>query len=125
MRQIGTLNSADEAERFTAYLLTQEIPAQAEAEGDAFVIWVKNEDQLPVAKDAIEQFRTNPRDPRYANAQAVAAAKLREQQTRREQARKNVVELRGRWQTGSGGGFKQAPLTYVLIGLTLFVAYLT
>lgn len=127
MRQIGTLKTSDEAERFVAYLVTQEIASEAEADGDVFAIWIKNEDQLPDAKAALAEFIASPNDPRYRDVQAQAEAKRREERARRASAQKNVVEMRGQWQRpgGAGASFRQAPLTFVLIGLTIYVGYLT
>ena len=126
MRQIGTLKTSDEAERFAAYLVTQEIASHAEPDGDTFIIWVKNEDQIPAAKTALEAFLAAPNDPKYSNVHAQAQAKLREERARRESARKNVVEMRGQWkQPGGGISFRQTPLTLLLIGLTIYVGYLT
>ena len=127
MRQIGTFETAEAAQRFTAYLLTQNIAASAEAEGTAWAIWVRNEDQLSQAKEAFDHFREAPNDARYSGVEAKAAQIQRADEQRRKQARKNVVEMRGQWKDAGAGGsaFKQAPLTCVLIGLSLFVAFLT
>ena len=66
MRQIGFVTNAVWAERFTAFLITQGIAAQAEEEGDVWAIWVRDEDQLDEAKTALEQFTESDvaaRDP--------------------------------------------------------------
>jgi GlpG protein len=126
MRQIGNLTSADDAQRFAAYLVTQHIGAVAEADAGAWTIWIKDEDKLPQAREALEQFRANPQDPRYSNAGLKATQMQRDERDRHAAAKKNVVEMRGRWSSGPGGvggsPFRAAPLTCVLIGLSLFVS---
>lgn len=121
MRQIGTLKSADEAQRFAAYLVTQGISAEAEPEGDNFTIWVKNEDQVSSAKEALAHFLQAPSDPRYQGAESRAAAMEQASRKEREKARGNVVDIRSRWQRNTAGGFRAAPLTFVLIALSVFV----
>jgi GlpG protein len=123
MRQIGTLPTNDDARRFVDYLLTQKIPAQIEPEGDSWLIWVQNEDQLTVARDALDHFRQHPTDPIYSDAQAKARQLERAQQAQVKQAKKNVVTMRGRW-GGNRSAFKRAPLTCVVIGLCIFVFFL-
>jgi GlpG protein len=126
MRQIGHLANAEEAQRFAAYLLTQQIAAHAELDNDEWTIWIKNEDQITEAKEALSQFRDAPQDPRYRDARDKAAEIEREEERRREQARKNVVEMRGRWKrAGATLNFKETPLTLTLIGLSIFVGVLT
>lgn len=123
MRHIGTLASGTEAQRFTAYLLTQQIGAQAEQEGNEWVIWVRNEDQVDAAKTALEHFRTAPLDERYSGVEAKAAKLQREQLEKAVAAKKNVVEMRGQWKNNQSA-FKRAPLTCVVIGLCIFVFFL-
>jgi GlpG protein len=123
MRQIGTLPTNDDARRFVDYLLTQKIPAQIEPEGDSWLVWVQNEDQLTAARDALDHFRQHPTDPIYSDAQAKARELERQRQAQVKQAKKNVVTMRGRW-GGNRSAFKRAPLTCVVIGLCIFVFFL-
>lgn len=122
MRQIGTLVNADHARRFAAFLVAERIGAQVEQDGDAWTIWVRNEDQLDAAKAALEEFRRSPDDPRYRDAESKAAQVQREEQKKAAAARKNVKDMRGQWKRG--GAFQRAPLTCVLIGLCIFVFFL-
>lgn len=125
MRQIGTLPTPHEAQRFTAYLITQDIPAQAESEGDVFTIWAKNEDQVAQAKEALEHFRINPQDARYQGVEARATAKVHQEQQARERSQENVVDIRTKWKSGQNVGMRQAPFTYALIGLSILVFVLS
>jgi len=101
MRQLGTLPNDREARRFAAWLVSQRIEAHAEEESGGWVIWVRDEDQLPRAREALAHFREHPQDPRYQNAEQVAEARLREEEAKRRQALSNVVQMRGRWSAGA------------------------
>src|SRR5687767_5018001 len=70
MRQIGSISSDHDAERFSDYLLTQGIGNMVEegAGGGAWAVWVENDDHLDRGRSELEQFRANPADPRYEAA---------------------------------------------------------
>lgn len=121
MRQIGTLQTQTQADRFTAFLVTQGISAVAEAETQWWTIWVRDEDQVSRARDALEEFRRNPDDARYHGVVREANAVLQAEAKRRDLARKNVIPVGG----GRLGqpGLRATPLTAVVIALcaVLFV----
>jgi GlpG protein len=127
MRQVGTLPSEREARRFAAWLVAQRIEAHAEQEQSGWVVWVRDEDQLPAAREALTHFREHPSDPKYQDAQRSAGAVQREEESRRKQAQSNVVEMRGRWGTAVGmpGAKRKAPLVMALIAVSAVVALLT
>jgi GlpG protein len=127
MRQIGSLSKRVEAERLAAYLVTEGIPAHSEEDGEAWAIWVRDENQLDVARDAFRDFRGNPDDPRYQGVERSAAAIREEEIRQREAARKNVVEMRGKWSRGGAGMTtpKRAPLVFVLIGACIIISMWT
>lgn len=122
MRQIGTIPNVDWAERFTAFLITQGIAAQADEEDGAWAIWVRNEDHLDDAKAAFEQFKANPDDPQYEGALREASAILDAEAKRREQAQKNVIEMRGQWRRP---GTRRNPLVVAVILLCVGTFILT
>jgi GlpG protein len=97
MRQIGTISEHGEAERFAAYLITQGIAVQAEQDGDAWTIWVRDEDRVEAAKDSLQHFCEDPQDPRYARVVDEANSLLQQEVQRREQARRNLMDIRRRW----------------------------
>jgi GlpG protein len=127
MRQLGSLASEQQARQLAAWLTTQRIEAHAEQEAAGWVIWVREEDQLPKAREALAHYREHPDDPRYQNAERAANTMLREEDTKRRQAQKNVVEMRGRWTTAGGmpGQPRRAPFTMALIGLSILTAIAT
>jgi GlpG protein len=127
MRQVGILPSEPEARRFAAWLVSQRIEAHAEQESSGWVVWVRDEDQLPKARDALAQFREHPNDPKYQEAQRTAETVQREEESRRRQAQGNVVEMRGRWGTaiGMAGAKRKAPLVMAMIAASAVIAMLT
>lgn len=124
MRQLGTLSSEPEARRFAAWLVAQRIDAHAEEENGQWVVWVREEDQLPQARSELERFRENPNDPQYQNATQAAESLKRQEKVKRRQAQSNVVQMRGRWGSAGPGapGARRAPIVLTLIGLSALVA---
>ncbi len=122
MRQIGTVSDQVAAERFTAYLITQGLAAQAEQEGESWAIWIRNEDQVPTAKEAFRQFVEQPNDPRYAQVVHEAHRLLQQEADRREQARRNLVDAGVPWRRPSS---HRTPLTNVILGLCIVVFVLS
>jgi GlpG protein len=118
MRQIGTLPYQAQAERFTAYLITRGISAMAEEDGEAWLIWVRDEDQLEPAQEALQEFTSNPDDPRYRGVVREAAERLHQEARQREQARRNYVAMSDRWRRGQTGNI---PLVKTVIGLCVVI----
>jgi len=125
MRQIGTLKELRLAERFAAFLVTEGIAAHAEEDGSESAVWVRDENQLDRSKQLLADFRLNPDDARYDDVERTAAAIRSEQVRQREAARKNVVEMRGKWGKPGAATAKRAPLVFVLIGLSVLASLWT
>jgi len=127
MRQVGTLANETEAQRFAAWLVAQRIQAHAEQENGAWVIWVRDEDQLPKARQDLVEFQKNPADAKYQGVERTAEAVARDAEEKRRQAQKNVVDMRGRW--GAAGGMsgmaRRSPTVMLLIGVSAVTALLT
>lgn len=122
MRQIGTIAKQLHAERFTAFLITRGINAQAEDEGDAWAIWVRDEDKLAEAKSAFADFKANPDAPGYQGVERQATAVLEAEHRRREKVRKNMIEMRGNWDRVAR---KKSPLVVAMIVLSVVVALIS
>src|SRR5438067_2867493 len=79
------------------------------------------------ARQDLAQFQKNPADAKYQDVERTAEAVTREAETKRRQAQKNVVEMRGRW--GSAGGMsglaRRSPLVMTIIGLSALTAIAT
>lgn len=122
MRQIGTVSNVVWAERFAAFLITKGIAAQAEEEDGVWAIWVRDEDQLAEAKTAFEEFSADPDGQQYQGALREATAILGAEAKRREEAQKNLIEMRGRWRRP---GARRNPLVIAIILLCVGISVLT
>jgi len=120
MRHIGTLDKEPEAQRFAAHLITEGIQAHAEPENGSWAIWVRDENRILDAKNALADFRRDPNASVYRGAERAAEEVRREEIRRNEQAKKNVVTMRGKWK-GAGAGRKK-PLVLTLIVVSVLVA---
>ncbi len=121
MRQIGVLAKSEEAQRFADYLVGLGMEAHAEPDGESWAVWVRDEESVPQAREELGKFRLDPSDSRYRAARAQAETKRRAEAEKRQQAARNTVSMRGRWNRGF---LQRAPLTAALIGLcaVIFVA---
>lgn len=123
MRIIGKLDNSEHAERFIAYLVSQEIEAQAEREEDeSWTIWARDEDQIVQAKEMFEAFRRDPDDKIYRRAVAKAQQVRREVERKQRQAAKNVVDMKQRWRRGEGA---PTPLTRWLTILCVAITFVS
>lgn len=122
MRQIGTLEQPAQAKQFAAYLVTQGVMAHAEPDGGKWAVWVRDENQVERAKDELIRFRSDPAAAEYQSAVREAEAVQRKEQQKREKARKNLVEMRGRWGRGTA---RRAPVVFILIAISVAVALAT
>ncbi|MEX2174576.1 MAG: rhomboid family intramembrane serine protease [Pirellulaceae bacterium] len=122
---MGTLPNQSDAQRLAAWLVTQRIDAITEPEGPAWVIWVREEDHLPQAREALAHFQSHPQDQRYRGAESTAEEIRRAAARQREKARGNVVEMRGKWAGGPGGVARRCPLVLALIAICILVGLAT
>jgi GlpG protein len=122
MRQAGTLSNRDQAQRLVDYLLTQNITAKVDADGQQWAIWVRDEDQLSAAVRELDEFLRDPQAPRYQQASQAADALRRQQDREDRQRQKNFIEMRNRWDMRAAG---RRPLTWLLIAVCVLVALAT
>jgi len=119
MRQAGSLSSEADARRLADYLLTLGISTKIDPSGDAWLIWVRQEDQIEQARKELADFRFNPQAERYQLAAHNAEQLRREEKRRDAEAKRNVVDLRGRWDATTA---RSTPVTWVLISASIWVA---
>ena len=117
---IGTIPSDADAERFSDYLVTQQIGNMVEesAAGD-WAVWVENDDHLDRAKSELHQFLRNPADPRYGGASRAAEKIRKDQAKQQKRKRAEYVDVRTRWGRPSQWN---APVTLILMALSCVVA---
>ncbi|MFO7901553.1 MAG: rhomboid family intramembrane serine protease [Planctomycetota bacterium] len=118
MRRIGSLPQERDARRFAAYLVTRGIDSHAEEDADSWAIWGRDEKRIDEARGELEAFRANPNDPRYEGVEQKAESIRREAAQQRQEAQKNVIEMRGQWKVQTA---QHGPLTATLIALSVLV----
>lgn len=121
MRQIGSLENEQLANQFTDFLLTQEISAQTEQDGDNWAIWIRNENDVQPARDELSAFRANPSDSRFLEISEEARHARQRQQQKQKVEAKAAIELQGRWRRRSDG----RPLTIAVIVICAIVFLVT
>jgi GlpG protein len=122
MRLLGTLPSETHARRLADYLLTLGIGTRVNPEGNAWEIWVRDDDHMPRAKQEWEPFRQNPDDPRFQTAQQRAAELKKQEATAEEKFRRNQRKVSDLWTRPL---LRQAPLTMGLILFCTVIAFLS
>jgi GlpG protein len=117
MRQAGTLSSKSEAERFASYLLTLGISSKVDPAGDAWALWVHDENQLDESKRQLDEFRARPDDDRYRSAERAAVAVRREAAEKQRRAQKRYIDMRNEW----ANPWRRRPVTIGLIAISVLV----
>lgn len=118
MRRIGTIADEGGALRFADYLLTLDIATRADPAPDGWAIWVRKEDQVPLAKDELAAFQAEPDADRYQGASQAARAIRRKQEEADRHHARNTIDLRGRLGRARIGG---GPVSRALIGTSVAV----
>lgn len=117
MRQAGTISTKQDAERFANYLLTLGISSKVDPAGEAWAIWIHDENQLDRSRQELEQFEREPHDARYQAAEHAARLARREAAEKLRQARRNYVDMRNEW----ASPWRRRPVTVVLIAACLLM----
>lgn len=118
MRQIGSLQSKQHAERFTDFLATQGVSSQVEENAGHWSIWVRDEDQLDLSRAELDRFRETPDADQYVKATSAARQIRLEEQRRLERAARNKVDVRQNW---TAPLTRRAPLTAALIAICVVI----
>ena len=122
MRQVGTLATQQDAERFADYLVTLGVASRVDSAPSGFSVWAIEENDVDRAKQQLSQFQANPADPRYAAAHATAEELRQRRATERRKAQRKIVDLSRRW---NGPLRRQIPVTMLLIGLSVAATLLS
>ena len=124
MRLIGNLPTESDANHLAAWLLTQSIESHVERDGEnGFDIWVKDEDGFETAKKEFAEFQKDPKAQKYRDAVGEARRIQEADLKRKQQYQKNVRA--GGAATAQKGIFEAAPLTMVLVLISIIVAVLS
>jgi len=138
MRSLTTIEGKSDAEAFVAYLLTLGISTHVEptsppsmgnalesARPEAWEVWIKNEDLMAQAKEELETFLANPKDPKYATALKQANQILRDQREEARLRQRNIQSPRLDDNRSSMFSGRLPPLTLTLIVLCCVFGLLT
>jgi len=122
MRQLGTLDSRQNAELFRDYLEAREIRLKLEASNGSIDLWVLDEDHLEKAKQEFAAFQEHPDDSKYhRDAQQIRDER---EQKRARAFRKVQKKLKVRQQRHRSIIF-DFPITVLLIVGSVFVTLIT
>ncbi len=124
MRSLGQIDGRKPTERFVAYLLTLKIKTHIEGvdgQADRWEVWVRNEDQMSVARKELDRFLLNPSDASYDAAMKEATRLLEEEQRTKLAAAKNIRRVEMSRPNRLVGG-RVPPLTLTLAILAAVVS---
>src|SRR5688500_14872785 len=97
MRQIGSIDRDEDAERFSDYLTAQGIENMVEeGGGGAWAVWIENDDLLDRSRAELVAFRTNPACPR-GGAPGSAGKSKKQPGVGDGRRRRNVIAVGARW----------------------------
>ncbi|MCA9262240.1 MAG: rhomboid family intramembrane serine protease [Planctomycetales bacterium] len=124
MRHIGSISNERLALRFTDYLTTTGISAEAEQDthSSQWLVWIHDEDRVDVAREELKKFLEAPEQPQYVQASS-AAEKIRSDMVRqRREAARRTVEMRDRWRRSPA---QRAPLVTAMIVVSVVCFVMT
>jgi len=126
MRQIGSIPNEAQARFFTDYLLSRDIRSQLEPEADrSWSIWIRDEDQITAAEEALKRFQANPMAEEFQKAPEEAArARQKEAEDlaayrKRVRSRRSVFPAMGNY----GVGFLTFLLILTCVTISSFAAF--
>jgi GlpG protein len=123
MRLIGHLAEKASALTFSDFLYVQGIGNDLEPEKDGWAIWVHGEDEVPRAKEFLDQFKTNPTDPKYQNRASEASQLKQMEELQEAKAKKRHFDRSQVFQDVRP--YRVGPLTFGLIATCIAMALFT
>jgi GlpG protein len=97
MRLLTEMDGKSDAQRFVAYLITQDLTPTVEPapnDPNRFEIWIRDEDQLEAARSELTAYRENPKASKYDEAKGKAAELVRLEKRKKAEAAKNLHQVR-------------------------------
>ncbi len=120
MRLIGTLPTQDDAENLSAWMTVEGMANHVDLVDGKFEIWIKEEDHVAVARDALRAFLNNPKDAKFADARRRVAILERERQLKQRRHAQNVYTM-----DQVRGEQARTPLVFALIAIAVAVGLFT
>ncbi len=119
MRIIGHIDKFSDAVIFSAYLYAEGVANEIEGDdAEGADIWVHDEDMLEKSSIDLDEFLLNPSDSKYQVA-AKKADDLRQKE--KKDNKKFQKKMHGRDSIVHASVFSVAPVTFVLIAISVFV----
>lgn len=121
MRHIGSFANEAQARFFTDFLLSRDIRSHLESESDrTWSLWIRDEDQITEAQEALKRFQANPTAPEFQKAPEEAARARKAEAEELERYRRRVRS--GRSLFPKIGGYGIGLLTFTLMLVCFYVA---
>jgi len=107
MRRIGTLSDEAQARRFRNYLLTRRVDSVIDTDSDPTVweVWIRNEDDLQVAREEFVRFQASPDDEQFAvddQAEQIRKEKVEQVWLQRQQVADSIAREPSSGEPSSG-----------------------
>jgi GlpG protein len=120
MRIIGTVATLEDAETLSAWMTAEGLENHVDQVDSKFELWIKDEDQVPAARQALEAYLANPRDAKYREAKGRVALIEREKILAQRRYQQNIQTL-GNVRSQQA----KTPLVFTLLGICVLVALFT
>lgn len=121
MRNIGTIQSPEEARRFEDHLLVEGISCSMEREPDGtFSVWIEDDDQLGEAESLLRSFELEPRAARYIAATQKAGEIRKALQTKAQEDTKSEPAV-SRSGPPSQPAYTETPVVLLFIALCVAI----
>lgn len=125
MRELARFPETQSAARLADVLLAEGIETTVNTARDGqLVVWVHDELKLPQARTLAEELARNPDDPRFGIAARIAKER-RSEMRRHDASRPPLIRAREHFATAGQLSYSLAPLSAVLIAISVIVAALT
>ena len=120
MRLVGKLDSNLLADRFSDFLLANEIESRVEPDGHHFAVWVRDEQRIEQAREMFVVFKRAPDMQQYTDATSAARTIRKAQAKRKKEIEKKTIDVRSNWATPR---LAQCRVTMVLMVTAVAVSW--
>ncbi|HUS40938.1 MAG TPA: rhomboid family intramembrane serine protease [Pirellulales bacterium] len=119
MRQAGVIPDPKRAQQFADYLLIKAISTRLDETKEGVIVWVHDERFIEQSRQDLQDFLAAPDSTQFQDVAKEADRVRQEERKRESEYRKNVIDVRKRWQPRTAGKF---PVTIALIVLSAVVS---
>jgi GlpG protein len=121
MRKIGSVSDRAQGEVLGAYLVSKGIPNRFEpSEGGQWVLWICADEDLAAGRVILDEFSSNPEDPKFTVGAAHGQRSLREEDAKDQRFRRNYYDHKRLFK-----GLRFGLVTVFLVGLSVVVTLLS